>query len=980
VILVDADVETPSLHEYLEVPNLEGLSDVLLYGASLERVMVEPPREPFRLVTSGTVVADPAALRGSDRWDAFLDRIRSRDEVALLFVPTGGGGASLLAGRGDRLLRLARPGTTSPEGLPSGVLLHPVGAAPEPDSMAAASDSTPLPVSASTTGPHRLLRPAGPAPTLPLRPGGTGRPPPPRPRRSGPRRPVPAPAPAPVADGRSSSSSPSSSSWSSSSWAPGSGWWTSPASPPPPDPPRRMRLRALRLHGFKSFADRTEVVFHDGITAIVGPNGCGKSNISDAIRWVLGEQRASAIRGARMDEAIFQGTVNRRPVNRAQVSMELSNEDGALPVPFEEVEISRTVYRDGGSDYALNRSACRLRDIQDLCRDTGLGSNAYSIIENRMIDAILSDRADERRGLFEEAAGIGKYKDRRKSASRRLERAEADLQRLEDLIGEVESKVRSLARQKGKAERHAEIRARRLAVDVSLARRQLTGLETRLGEIRRALEGGLRSDESLQAEIRTAEARVERLRADRLVLERERATAAGRLEEIRGELTRWERELAVAAERGEQAARRLGRIGQEREEARQRRERSREEREALTGREAELGEALAALEGAVAAAQEESARVRERLAAARAEQDGVEAREREVTRRTAQLRGDHDAAGAQALELDRRAAHLEEELETAVEALRDLDTQGDLFGDRVETLSRAVEAAREAVAEAREEVVLRRERVEGARREEIAAQDRASALRGRRAALERLEADREGMDPVIRALVEARLDGVEGLLADFIQAEPTVAAAVEAFLGVQARGVVVRDRAAAGRVHGWFRQHWKKGGGLILLPLDALDGLDAPDPRPHPSSGGTGTGPGAGGWRWGRPAPGPGPGAGGGGALGPAPPGRGPPGGGRRGPGWRPRGPGDAGRKRRGSPGRGPDREPPGGHRPPGTEGAAPGTPPSGGGGGRGGRGRTDGQGSRGGGTPDRGGGPGRGPKGPAGGRGRPPGGPDRGE
>jgi hypothetical protein len=160
VILVDADVETPSLHEYLEVPNLEGLSDVLLYGASLERVMVEPPREPFRLVTSGTVVADPAALRGSDRWDAFLDRVRSRDEVALLFVPTGGGGASLLAGRGDRLLRLARPGTTSPEGLPSGVLLHPVGAAPEPDSMAAASDSTPLPVSASTTG-HAPAPPAG---------------------------------------------------------------------------------------------------------------------------------------------------------------------------------------------------------------------------------------------------------------------------------------------------------------------------------------------------------------------------------------------------------------------------------------------------------------------------------------------------------------------------------------------------------------------------------------------------------------------------------------------------------------------------------------------------------------------------------------------------------------------------------------------------------------------------------------------------
>ena len=121
-----------------------------------------------------------------------------------------------------------------------------------------------------------------------------------------------------------------------------------------------MKLRALRVHGFKSFADTTEIRFHEGITAIVGPNGCGKSNISDAIRWVLGEQRPTAIRGAKMEEAIFQGSVNRRPVNRGSVHMTLSNEDGMLPVPFEEVEMGRIVYRDGGSDYSINRAVCRL--------------------------------------------------------------------------------------------------------------------------------------------------------------------------------------------------------------------------------------------------------------------------------------------------------------------------------------------------------------------------------------------------------------------------------------------------------------------------------------------------------------------------------------------------------------------------------------------------------------------------------------------
>ena len=250
-----------------------------------------------------------------------------------------------------------------------------------------------------------------------------------------------------------------------------------------------MRLKSLKVQGFKSFADATTVEFHEGITAVVGPNGCGKSNISDAIRWVLGEQRPTAIRGAKMEEAIFQGSVNRRPVNRGSVALTVTNEDGALPVPFEEVEIGRQVFRDGGSEYSINRSAVRLRDVVDLYRDTGLGANAYAMIEGRMIDAILSDRAEERRGLFEEASGIGKYKDRRKAATRRLERAEMDLQRLEDVIAEVQTKVRSLARQKGKAQRFIEYRQRRLNVEVTVVRHQLHTLQTRLGEVQRGLAG-----------------------------------------------------------------------------------------------------------------------------------------------------------------------------------------------------------------------------------------------------------------------------------------------------------------------------------------------------------------------------------------------------------------------------------------------------------------------------------------------------------
>ncbi|HLL46613.1 MAG TPA: AAA family ATPase, partial [Longimicrobiaceae bacterium] len=171
-----------------------------------------------------------------------------------------------------------------------------------------------------------------------------------------------------------------------------------------------MKLRSLRLHGFKSFADRTSIEFRDGVTAIVGSNGCGKSNVADSIRWVMGEQRASVVRGAKMEEVIFQGTTKRRPLNFAEVSLVFSNEDGQVALPQSEIEITRKVFREGGSEYALNRNGCRLRDIHDLLRDTGLGANAYSVIEAGMIDTMLSERAEERRALFEEAAGIGKYK------------------------------------------------------------------------------------------------------------------------------------------------------------------------------------------------------------------------------------------------------------------------------------------------------------------------------------------------------------------------------------------------------------------------------------------------------------------------------------------------------------------------------------------------------------------------------------------
>jgi chromosome segregation protein len=583
-----------------------------------------------------------------------------------------------------------------------------------------------------------------------------------------------------------------------------------------------MKLRALRLHGFKSFADKTEILFHDGITAIVGPNGCGKSNISDAIRWVLGEQRPTAIRGAKMEEAIFQGTVNRRPVNRGSVSMDVSNEDGALPVPFSEVEITRTVYRDGGSDYFLNRTACRLRDVLELCRDTGLGANAYAIIENRMIDAILSDRAEERRALFEEAAGVGKYKDRRKEASRRLERAEVDLQRLEDLIAEVQSKVRSLARQKGAAERYGKLRKRRLDLEMALAGRQLTELGSRLGEVRGMLAGDVQRDESLKAQVSEVETRLETLRLEQVKLEKARAGAGKRADEIRVELVRWERELAVADERIVYDERRLGQIAEERAEAEREIEESAErDREVAERREAVDSE-LAAVLSQVDVHQERVEEARGALATARNRLTEVEGQEQELARRIAQLQGDADAAETRGQELEDRLTLLGNELSEARLALSEATSQGDLFTDQLESLLQTLEAARRDLDGMQGEMEAAHEAFDRARDREMEAQDSFGTVSARYSALSLMEKDREGADPAVQAVLAESRDGVLGVLADFLSSAPEYAGTLEAVLGTLLNAVVVRDTRVAVKLSRWFMEEWDGGGGLIVLPLDRV--------------------------------------------------------------------------------------------------------------------------------------------------------------
>ena len=231
-----------------------------------------------------------------------------------------------------------------------------------------------------------------------------------------------------------------------------------------------MQLSKLEIKGFKSFGDKTIINFDEGITGIVGPNGCGKSNIVDAIRWVLGEQKAKTLRSEKLENIIFNGTKNRKPTQLAEVSLTFDNTKNILPTEYANVTITRRYYRSGESEYELNGVPCRLKDITNLFLDTGIASNSYAIIELKMVDDILSDKDNSRRGLFEEAAGISKFRKRRKETLRKLEGTDTDLERVEDLLFEIEKNLKSLERQAKQAERYNKLKESYKAASVNLAK------------------------------------------------------------------------------------------------------------------------------------------------------------------------------------------------------------------------------------------------------------------------------------------------------------------------------------------------------------------------------------------------------------------------------------------------------------------------------------------------------------------------------
>jgi chromosome segregation protein len=310
-----------------------------------------------------------------------------------------------------------------------------------------------------------------------------------------------------------------------------------------------MYLSKIEIFGFKSFALNVNLNFDSGITAIVGPNGCGKTNIVDALRWALGEQRYSTLRSDKMEDVIFNGTKNRKPLSMAEVSLVIENSRGILPTEYSQVTITRRVYRSGESEYLLNKVPCRLKDILDLFMDTGMGADAYSVIELKMVETILSDRTDERRKLFEEAAGVTKYKHRRKSAYRKLEDVQQDLVRVNDIVKEVQKTVTALERQSKRAEQYNELSKKLREVEIDLLEHEYAYLIGRLNPLKERFDQVSISKTEVDEELSSQETLLDLMRIEISEVERQLIEAQRQLANLVSEKHRLEENNIIGNER-----------------------------------------------------------------------------------------------------------------------------------------------------------------------------------------------------------------------------------------------------------------------------------------------------------------------------------------------------------------------------------------------------------------------------------------------
>ncbi len=588
-----------------------------------------------------------------------------------------------------------------------------------------------------------------------------------------------------------------------------------------------MQLKTLHMLGFKSFADKTAVVFQPGVTAVVGPNGCGKSNISDAIRWVLGEQSAKHLRGDKMEDVIFNGTESRKPLGMAEVSLTLTNVAGGLSSEFgrySEIEITRRLFRSGESEYFINKIPCRLKDIRDLMMDAGVGAKIHAIIEQDRVDQILSSKPEDRRFLFEEVAGVMKYKARRQESLSKLEATRQNQLRVNDILTEVKRQVNSLDRQAKKAERYQKLRAELKDLEFRLAAVEYSnlGLEwTATTEEFKKIENELTE---LHASLSKIEASIEGTRAEALSAERELAGLQHRIHEIESSLSSAEHRVEISKSQIASLTERRGRDIADTEYLKKEIANS-AERKAGLEQEARTISALI---------EEKNVVLREKTAAL--ETLSQELKEKENALEQARS-GVYNAITESAAEktrissLQARLAQIDEEDTRGKKESADIGhTLAELtilLANKEREIAE-IAARREAEQQERgrvsarfEEAIEKKKSIETALR---ATKDKLSARSSRLRSLLELEQSLEGYQKGVQAVMSARKEGstsdrlgtILGLVADVIETDPKYELAIEAVLGDRLQYVVVGSQADSLKAIDYLKS--ESGGRSTFVP------------------------------------------------------------------------------------------------------------------------------------------------------------------
>ncbi len=584
-----------------------------------------------------------------------------------------------------------------------------------------------------------------------------------------------------------------------------------------------MHLKQLNLLGFKSFAHKTSLHLANGMTAIVGPNGCGKTNILDALRWVLGEQKVSLLRGSRMEEVIFNGTKDAKPLGMAEVTLRLVNDRGVLPTEYNELQITRRLFRSGESEYLLNKVPCRRKDITELFYDTGMGAHSYSVIQQDMIEAVISDKAEERRFLFEEAAGITKYKQRKRAALRKLEATENDFLRLNDIFAEVQTRVRSLKRQYHKAERYQKIQDEIKGWELYLGSQRVRAIDQQRRELKAELDKLADATSEKQAQLDRLSARLEADRKQQVDLERQLSEVSNRVFEITESAHEQETQISVLTEK--------------RSNARQLIERNGDDIQALNTRLGLLAEQVEEAEEKLRAHKQQQLDLSEQLAQAeRAQADADErllaarqARETE-NRKLAELEG-------QLLSGKSEEDHLQEQETELTEGLADIKAQLEqIDSDAAESQSRKLDYTQQMDALSRQRDEARRQfddlqqQLEQLNEQSMQATEAIARLtasieasEARRKLLSDMIMQYEGFESGVVAVMERQEQwpGVLGTVADKFVPVDGLERALEAALGEMAGFLICRNRQSAEEVIDYLRRE-KKGRIGILVPESGM--------------------------------------------------------------------------------------------------------------------------------------------------------------